>query len=69
MVALGIAAGLAGAVALTRTLQSLLFRVSANDPLVSAGVAAMLAVVAMVAAWVPARRASRLQPFVALREE
>jgi ABC-type antimicrobial peptide transport system permease subunit len=69
MVALGIAAGLAGAVALTRTLQSLLFRVRANDPLVFAGVAAMLAVVAMVAAWVPARRATRLQPFVALREE
>jgi len=69
MVGGGIAAGLLGAVALTRALRTLLFGVSTSDPLVFAGVATMLAAVAMVAAWVPARRATRLDPVVALREE
>jgi putative ABC transport system permease protein len=69
MVAAGIAAGLLGALALTRALRTLLFEVSPSDPLVFIGVTAALATVAMVAAWVPARRATRLQPLAALREE
>jgi putative ABC transport system permease protein len=69
LVAAGIAAGLLGAVALTRALRTLLFGVSTSDPLVFVGVTATLATVAIVAAWVPARRATRLEPVVALREE
>ena len=69
MVAAGLTAGLLGAMALTRALRTLLFGVSTSDPLVFAGVTVMLAAVAMVAAWIPARRATRLEPVVALREE
>ena len=68
MVTAGIAAGLLGALALTRALRTLLFEVSPSDPLVFVGVTA-LATVAMVAAWVPARRATRLEPVAALRED
>jgi putative ABC transport system permease protein len=69
MVAAGVAAGLLGALLLTRALRSLLFEVSPNDPLVFAAVTAGLAGVALVAAWLPARRATRLQPVAALRED
>jgi putative ABC transport system permease protein len=69
LVAAGVAAGLAGALALTRALRTLLFGVSPSDPLVFVGVTAVLATTAMFAAWVPARRATRLEPVVALREE
>jgi ABC-type antimicrobial peptide transport system permease subunit len=69
MVAVGIAAGLLCAVALTRALRTLLFGVSTSDPLVFVGVTTMLAAVAMIAVWVPARRATRLEPVAALREE
>jgi putative ABC transport system permease protein len=57
------------AVALTRVLQTLLFGVSTSYPLVFVGVTATLATVAMAAAWIPACRATRLDPAVALREE
>jgi ABC-type antimicrobial peptide transport system permease subunit len=69
LVGTGLAAGVLGALALTRVLRTLLFGVSPSDPAVFLGVTAMLGTIAMVAAWVPARRATRLEPVVALREE
>jgi len=63
----GVALGLAGALATTRVLSSLLFAVRPNDPATFVGVAVLLAAVAVIAAMVPARRASRVDPLVALR--
>jgi ABC-type antimicrobial peptide transport system permease subunit len=65
----GVALGLAGAVAATRLLTSFLFEVKPGDPLTYAGVAILLAVVAMAATYLPARRATRVDPLTALRQE
>jgi ABC-type antimicrobial peptide transport system permease subunit len=65
----GILVGLAGAFGLTRFLATLLFGVRAADPLVFAGVPIVLAMVAVLAAWIPARRASRVDPVQAMRYE
>ncbi len=66
---IGVAIGLAGSWAATRTLKKMLYGVSSTDPTTFAAVAALLTVIALAACWIPARRASRVDPIVALREE
>jgi putative ABC transport system permease protein len=65
---IGLTLGFAGAIGLTRLLGTLLFGVSPRDPLTLVGSAAILAAVALLACYVPARRAARMDPLVALRE-
>ena len=65
----GLAIGVGAAYALTRLMSTLLFGVSATDPATFGGVAALLAAVALLASWIPARRASRVDPLIALRYE
>jgi putative ABC transport system permease protein len=69
LAAIGITIGLAGAFATTRLIQSLLFGVTSTDALTFAGISALLAVTALVASYVPARRAMRVDPMIALRYE
>ena len=65
----GVAIGIAGSLVLTRTVESLLFGVTATDPLTFGGVTLLLVLTALLACFIPARRATKVDPMVALRHE
>jgi putative ABC transport system permease protein len=69
LVAIGLVLGLAGSFLSVRLLEGLLFGISARDPLTFVGIAAVLALTGALASFVPARRAARVDPMVALRHE
>ena len=66
---IGTALGMAGAFFVSRLMQQALFEVNPADPLIYVGVAAVLLLVAECAAWLPAHRATRIDPVIALRTE
>jgi hypothetical protein len=69
LVAVGVVIGLAGALAGARVLRAFLFDLTPNDPLTYVGIVAVLIVTAVLASWIPARRAARVDPVIALRAE
>jgi putative ABC transport system permease protein len=69
LVGIGVTLGLLAALSLTRVLRTMLFNVSTTDPLTFASIALLLVGVTLIATWLPARRATRVDPVVVLREE
>ncbi len=69
LVFVGLASGIAGAAILTRFLRSMLFNVTATDPITFIAISVLLCVVALLACYIPAQRATQVDPLVALREE
>jgi ABC-type antimicrobial peptide transport system permease subunit len=69
LIAIGLALGCCGALILSRTIQAQLYQVQSTDPWTFASVVVVLGTVALVACWLPARRASRTDPMIALRYE
>jgi putative ABC transport system permease protein len=69
LTAAGVVVGVAGALALTQTIKSLLFEVSATDPMVFTAIPVLLVIVSVIACYTPARRATKVDPLVALRDE
>jgi ABC-type antimicrobial peptide transport system permease subunit len=69
MLIVGLAVGLAGAFALTGVLKSLLFHVSALDPVALGVACALMTLIGILAAWIPAHRAARVDPMTVLRDE
>jgi putative ABC transport system permease protein len=69
VVALGVITGIAGSVAITRVLSGFLFGIKPMDPITFLAVPLLLATVALLASYIPARRATKVDPMIALRYE
>jgi putative ABC transport system permease protein len=69
LVSLGVVIGLGAAFALARWMETMLFGVRPTDPMTFAGIALLLIFIALLACWIPARRATRVDPMTALRRE
>jgi ABC-type antimicrobial peptide transport system permease subunit len=69
MIGVGLLIGISGALAGSRLMHALLFNTPANDPITFAGVAAVFMAVALFASYVPARRATQVDPLIALRSD